>query len=69
MGSEMKTRYEHIRFEKEGNIYHCQSNKSDAVLGCCYHYEPWHQWIFEFNYKGGFSVSCLRDIIHFIGQL
>lgn len=71
MGDTVKTKYKHIHFEKEGKLWQCWSNNNEVMLGRCEYYKLWNQWVFTPNrhWDCVFSVSCLRDIIHFIGQL
>lgn len=51
--------------------YVCFNKKSGEGLGLVLWQESWKQWVFQPNDELMlvFSVACLQDIIHFIGQL
>lgn len=69
----MKTVYKYIKFEIWGGEdlqkWECVNKKSGATLGYAEFYEPWRQWVMEFQPECVFNDSCLRDITHFLGQL
>lgn len=67
----MKMRYKFIHFEKKNNTkWLCRNNKSSGILGYVEFYPSWQQWLFIVSDKLHlFSADCLRDIVHFIGQL
>jgi hypothetical protein len=74
----MTTKYKHIEFNeqklnkngREVTIWLCRNHQDGVILGWVEHHKPWKQYVFA--PRDGtmiFSVSCLQDIIHFIGQL
>jgi hypothetical protein len=70
----MQTKYKHIDFAQAKSngqdVWVCNNTKHDEVLGLIEYYEPWKQYVFSATDNTMiFSVSCLQDIIHFIGQL
>ncbi len=71
---ELKTKYKYIHFESNGiddnghPNYICWNNKNYDSLGVV-EYGAWKRYIFAPDMNTEFSVDCLQDIIHFIGQL
>lgn len=71
----MKTKYRFIHFVEILNetAWYCKNNESNEVVGSVKWYVPWKQWIFVKDIAGScsfsFSISCLKDIIHFMEQL
>lgn len=72
----MKTQYHFIHFEEGQSLlpqherqYLCKNNKSKSTLGIVSYYPLWEMWCFSPSSGCIFSVSCMNDIIHFIGQL
>ena len=70
----MKTVYKYIGFTKEkglcniDDIWRCK-NKKGVTLGFVAYVEKWEEWEFQPESYMGFTIECLRDIAHFIGQL
>lgn len=71
MGSELKTRYRWIHFEKVDEWYWwCANNKSGDILARVEWYHPWKQWIMACTGDSVvFSHDCLTDIADFLRQL
>ena len=68
----MKTIYRYIKFEKEPDEYQrwwCINKKSGTELAGITLYEPWNQWVAEFNPGCVFNSICLNDISDFLTQL
>ncbi len=68
----MKTKYKFINFQKSivsDATWICSNNKTYDCLGVVAYYDRWKQWVFEGRPACVYSVSCLQDIIHFMGQL
>lgn len=66
----MTTRYRFIHFKGWGNDWVCLStSKPETKLGMVEYFEPWKKWQFCPEPHRGFTIDCLRDIEHFIGQL
>lgn len=70
----MKTRYKYIRFEKidsppSTKDWKVMSKNGAMLLGDIVFYETWSEFCFAPANMTVFSVDCLQDIIHFIGQL
>ncbi len=68
----MKTKYEHIYFEKDNDdpvIWDCHNNKGYGVLGFVDYYKVWKQFVFNSADCAVFSNDCLDDISHFLKQL
>ena len=69
---ELKTKYKFIHFRAiphSGKSYECVNNRHGDILGKVTYEYSWKQYIFEPEPDTTFSVDCLQDIIHFIGQL
>ena len=70
----MKTKYKFIHFVKiedkpKTSVWDCKNSKYGSRLGVV-GYEPgWRQYCFYSVGDVVFSVGCLDDIKHFIGQL
>ena len=73
--SKMKTKYKHIHFLKDIDnhsdkpLWICRGNRTGGDLGCVVWYSRWRQYCFFTDGQAVFSIDCLADIIHFIGQL
>lgn len=66
----MKTRYKFIRFEQlTDSDWICLCNRDNSILGGLEFYSRWKTWTFNPADVTRFSIDCLQDIIHFIGQL
>lgn len=67
----MKTVYKYIAFEEQipDFQWRCVNRKSQDLLCLVSYYPRWRQWVMEPNAGTVFSVDCLEDVIHFIGQL
>lgn len=69
----MKTSYQFIHFTQaqlEGNpVWNCANNRSNVVLGYVAWYRPWKRHCYFPAEPAVYSDGCLRDILHFIGQL
>ncbi len=66
----IKTRYKYIEFaESEPTLWVCTNRAHGDSLGCVEWYRQWRRWVFTPNHNTVFSVDCLQDIIHFVGQL
>jgi hypothetical protein len=69
----MKTTYRYIRFEVYGmedlKKWVCLNKRSGATLGHAIFYEPWKQWVMEFEPECVFNNTCLANIQHFLTQL
>ena len=68
----LKTKYRYIKFEvwgmEELMKWACL-DKKEIPLGYAIFYEPWNQWVMEFEPECVFNNSCLRDITDFLEQL
>lgn len=73
----MQTKYKHIEFKQiplvkfHGHpVWECVNIKHGDALGTVSFYDTWNQYVFSASDNTMiFSVSCMQDIIHFIGQL
>jgi len=70
----VKTQYKFIHFEEvktdDKPYYWIRNNKSGDYLGCISWYPNWKMWVFSAaDDQCVFNDSCLKDIIHFMGQL
>lgn len=71
----MQIKYKFIHFEKVEDgvktrpFYQCKNNKSGDNLGFVEYDRRWKLHTFNPSPHTVFSVSCMQDIIHFIGQL
>jgi len=70
----MKIRYKFIHFEEKQifggmKYYKCINNRAKDTLGTVDWDEAWRQWVFCPEKDTIYSVSCMADISHFIGQL
>jgi len=74
---ELKTKYKYVEFkvrESKNKIpfrysYGCIENEHSCILGCIYYDNFLMVYVFYPEPDTTFSVDCLQDIIHFIGQL
>ena len=67
----MQAKYRYIQFvpNRRGS-WACYTTDATATkLGECEFYAPWKQWQFVPLYQTAFTIDCLRDIAHFLGQL
>ena len=53
----------------EKNRYDVINRKCGFILGEILWYASWRQYVFCPSEETVFSVDCMADIIHFIGQL
>ncbi len=68
--SELKLKYKFIGFyETVPGKWICYNNKSNAQLGYITLYEPWNQYVIEFNQDAVFNNQCLNDISNFLTQI
>ena len=72
----MKHKYKRIHFLradtdllKEKPYWRCKNNRTYATLGIVEMYSQWNKYVFEPTANCAFDISCLQDIIHFMGQL
>lgn len=69
----LKTKYKYIEFEespdKEAKLWVCLNRKAESHLADLIYYEPWRQWVVEFQPECVFNNTCLNDISHFLRQL
>ena len=72
----LQTKYKHIHFvhvmdKTTTSEWTCNNNSTGDLLGTVKWYSNWRQYVFIpiFLVPTVFSVSCLEDINHFIGQL
>lgn len=69
----METTYKHIYFVEfvggKHPSYLIKNNKSKTELGVIVWYPQWRQYTFVTDKDAIWSVDCLQDVIHFIGQL
>ena len=65
----MKLVYKHLKFYQGASGIWWVNNKCGENLGTVDWFVPWRQWVFNPSAGAIFSVSCMADIIHFIGQL
>lgn len=65
----MKTEYKYIKFENCGSMWICRNRKKDYPLGMVTYIGKWKEWEFCPDSDMGFTIECLNDIAHFIGQL
>lgn len=72
---ELKTKYKFIHFKKVEDdyskkpYYYCYNTKWGDELGCVEYDDGWKMYTFNPEPMIMLSVSCMQDIIHFIGQL
>ncbi len=64
----MKTIYKHIEFGKEDGQWEIINKRHGEYLGSIIWYDDWDQWCLN-SFESIYSVSCLKDVIHFINQL
>ena len=68
--SELKTKYKFISFyETVPGCWICNNNKSKAQLGYITLYDPWNQFVIEFQSNTVFNNQCLKDIANFLTQI
>ena len=66
----MQTKYRFIEFKPWGTEWKCFNTKAPIMLlGAVSYFKPWRQWEFLPNPSTGYTIECLRDLAHFIGQL
>jgi len=66
----MKTRYRFIYFVPlTDDAWICAANRDDTILGSVDIAEDWRKWVFNPADLRRFSLDCLQDIAHFMGQL
>ena len=70
----MTTKYRHIHFvevPQKGakKMYEIFNTKSGVSLGGVFWYSAWRRFCVAPESGSVFDVTCLQDIIHFIGQL
>lgn len=66
----MKTKYKFIHFVQLMDDYWIvRNNKSNDDLGNIEYYHPWKQYVLSTIHGIVFNKTCLKDIIHFMGQL
>lgn len=63
--------FELIEEKPKTYVYAIKSKSSDDRLGTLKYYPNWRQYCFftEPGYETIWSVSCLNEVIHFIGVL
>lgn len=49
--------------------WECWNKKHINVIGLVFYDEKWKMYVFAPGMDTIYSVSCMQDIIHFIGQL
>ena len=71
----MKTKYKYIYFEEHKEpilkraVWTCYNKRGKYPLGFCEFHDTWKEWEFCPEPNMGFTIECLNDIAHFIGQL
>ena len=70
----MKTKYKFIQFvwvedKPKTSVWSCRNNRSNRELGEIRWYPMWRQYCYFPTVQAIYSVGCLEDINHFIGQL
>jgi len=67
----IRTCYRYIEFGEvlENMQWSCINREHQTMLALISYYPRWRRWVMEPCGGTMFSVDCLQDVIHFMGQL
>ena len=65
----MKTKYKHLEFDRDGDIWICFNHIKDEQLGRVEYFEKWKQWESVLDADVGFTEQCHTDMADFLSQL
>ncbi len=65
----MKTEFEYLRFDKDGDEYVCHQMKPGGDIGIVYYEHHWAGWVFKHDGVTQLDLVLLKELVEFMEQL